>query len=705
MSYNNRHHHSNDQLMGRLVTQLNNGHVANFPAYELRTILAAFVHEYHCCNQKTPQGKCSVSTIIDEVGPPRKKSKMIYSNNNNIHSILKFVQRIINQRYYDCTKNSTKNDDGGNAISFLEDELKQYFGTKDILFQIEEEILCLAFELALNAILQRVDDDKNHDDGGDDCIIIAVALQIIESVVHIDKRERSTRNQLYQSKDDDIKVPMPNASSVTASTDRRKKYEHLLEPKKKSSTTQPKPSCEVKSIMEQKYPRQWKWLCQFRMVLNKKEEAAATKRDELEQMHYPNEAIKKPNNEDSAVDDGEKEKESKDSNFVIIRRRIETLDDISLSSNESDDGEMNQDLDDLDARTQNLESSNDPPSTSHVGESTGMNSESPDAANETSSSLAANPPSPLEKLDQETIDLRLLLIDMPVSESSSAEVIRHTVEQSTNLLSRYGELDGAVGITRCGDILAGQRAISSSDNSPQVEGSSPHNFPLNDTMVASLVKVFLTDAMGALRTNAFLRSFVLPLMLELGKPASRVLASLLASLARDRPTECVLSVIIPTLVSNKTSCEPTRYQCELISRVLKGKDALSLPAITLLVEEVLPKQQEVNNLDDDALSFRGGMKWTDHTMPVLTACLNRQPNLSDNVVLKLADEISYHLSSRASSPSLVKSMKLSTLFHAFVTKYGPQLKSTDRVESLKESSTLLKTFMSKTIGLALKKLS
>ena len=159
MSSNNRHHHSNDQTMGRLVTHVKNGNIANFPAYELRSILAAFVHEYHCCNPKTPQEKCGVSTIIDEVGPPPKKSKIIYSNNNNIHSILKFVQRIINQRYYDDT-NRMKNDDD-NAISFFfEDELKQYFGTKDTLFQIEEEILCLAFELALNAILQRVDDDK-----------------------------------------------------------------------------------------------------------------------------------------------------------------------------------------------------------------------------------------------------------------------------------------------------------------------------------------------------------------------------------------------------------------------------------------------------------------------------------------------------------------------------------------------------------------
>jgi hypothetical protein len=128
-------------------------------------------------------------------------------------------------------------------------------------------------------------------------------------------------------------------------------------------------------------------------------------------------------------------------------------------------------------------------------------------------------------------------------------------------------------------------------------------------------------------------------------------------------------------------------------RILRGgKDALPIPAIALLVEEILPtKEVDI------------GMKWTDNTMPVLTTCLNRQPSLPDDVIVKLADEISLQLSSTQSL--VAKSMKFSTLFHAFVTKYGPHLTTVGKVESLKESSTRLQTFMSKTIALALKKLS
>ena len=90
-------------------------------------------------------------------------------------------------------------------------------------------------------------------------------------------------------------------------------------------------------------------------------------------------------------------------------------------------------------------------------------------------------------------------------------------------------------------------------------------------------------------------------------------------------------------------------------------------------------------------------------MPLFTAALNRQPALSDDIVATLADHIAFHLSTNA-SPSLEKDMKFSTLFHAFVTKYGKQLSLVGKVVSLEECTTRLKTFMNKTIGTTLKKL-
>ena len=175
-------------------------------------------------------------------------------------------------------------------------------------------------------------------------------------------------------------------------------------------------------------------------------------------------------------------------------------------------------------------------------------------------------------------------------------------------------------------------------------------FHMNDILVSSVMKAFLTDAVGALHAKSFLRSFVLPLMLEMngnnaaahgssnqGKPASRLVTSLLTSLACDRPMECVEAVLIPTLVpkSCNSPSEANRFQFELISRLLRGKDALSTPAIALFIEKILPSTNPPNN---------DGMMWTENSMPLISACLNRQPPLSDAVVANLANQVEHHLS-------------------------------------------------------------
>jgi hypothetical protein len=160
--------------------------------------------------------------------------------------------------------------------------------------------------------------------------------------------------------------------------------------------------------------------------------------------------------------------------------------------------------------------------------------------------------------------------------------------------------------------------------------------------------------------------------------------------------ECVESVLIPTLVSSsrQSLIEPNRFQCELIARVLRGKDALSIPAIALLIEKMLPS---------DKPPVSEGMAWTENSMPLISTSLNRQPPLSDTIVVHLADRVTHYLSPAAVG-SNEKSMKFSTIFHVFVSKYGQQVKALDKVDSLTESAGLLKTFMSKTIKTVLAKL-
>lgn len=752
-----------DSHLRRLVAYLNDDNRTDLPAFELKSILSALAGE--CQGNRNVSGgnkdKSQAKALTDR--PPRKRAKR--SRNNNLHSILRFVERIIQRRYKE--KSERKERDSG----FLENELKSYFGTKDASFQAEEEVLSLAFGMALNSIKRTVDNlrfdrpreiNEKQNQSQDSHVssvriihnsiisdgVIKIALRIIDSVVIIDRRERTIRNKLQQARKN-IQL-----TSKAYCSDRRKKYEHLLKPTKRrhgngvakaKATEKSDASSQAKSIMEEKYSKQWEWLLQFR----KRYEYESKAKDcvELQQEHFPCShteqikeglaADKKAQNDSTTPVTDEMEKKP-ECNFVIVRRKIETLDDISISSNDSDE-EMEKEVSGSDAAKQvkNPSDNVDSDSKLDTGDGPVKTTASPRPESEPAQVDSITPTSPLaktlspyDKLDQETYELRLTLLDMPPGEFSSAEVVRHTVDEIQNLLSRYGDFDGASGIARCGDVFGGNRAVSNAKTVASTDREHDGRFPLNDAGVSALVKSFLTDATGALRAKAFLRSFVLPLMIEMnpsaraaaigssaeekkvakiqGKPASRLLTSLLANLARDRPMECTVSVIVPTLVLKKynpsiaseleASYEPTRFQCELISRVLRGKDALSVSAITLLVEQVLPTTDGSTDSDSSTLD---GMKWTEHTMPVLTACLNRQPTLPDDVVAKLAI---YHLSPK-SALSMSKSMKFSTLFHALVTNYGSQVKSTGRVDSLKDSASRLKTFMSKTIGLSLKKLS
>jgi hypothetical protein len=726
-----------DHTVRRLAAHLNDGKLRLFPSHELESVLHALAEE------------CRASRTMDRQPLNRPRRRTVH---NNLHSILRLVERIIHQRY-ESRPNCHDVDD----TDFLDDELKQYFGANDLSFQIEEDILSLAFRIAVDAVVQSVESVVSistslTDDGivSEKCPssevppvpiiicnnlpsedIITTALRIIDSAVLINRRMRAKLEELQKSR-------RANETCFSANiTDKRKKYEHLLKPKIRRHDNGRKRSkhtvayAGVMSAMEENDPRQWEWL---RMVRKKLEE----------QKSPPSKPVAKSS--------------PTDADFVIVRRRIETLDDISLSSSdECDDSDMNDEL--------GMEPDRDDSSMPDTKEDT--SNSIPELKNEPEHAASDDPApiiSPFERLDLETHQLRLVLLDMSPGDSSSTEVVHHTVGEIVNLLRRYGDLDGAPGIARCGNILGGRLAIDvctknvDGGNPKQRAASSFDRFPLNDATVSSLVTAFLTDATGALRANAFLRSFVLPLMIDMNpmaraiaaggstvrdddgtmmgmcndqgsKPASRALTSLLMSLSRERPMECVISVIVPSLVMTTTehipsmsssasaSFEPTRFQCELITRVLRGKDALSVQAVAVLVGMIVPPTKAggvIGSIDESAYNI-GGMKWTEGTMPVLTACLNCKPTLPDVVVMSLADTISRLLqrptsgngtsSSYTNNNAMTRSIKFSTLFHSLVVKYGTQLKSTRRIEQLLDSSSRLETFISKSICLALRKLA
>ena len=665
----------------------NDNAVAHLPARELKSLLMAVSAEYRgeyipSVGYRLNKDLQTEEFVYEQQQQSRKRGRQSVSNNH--HSILRFVERILERRYAKQRNTVDKN------AQFLQNETQSYFGTNDTLLRAEEDILCLIFELAYDAIraVACIDDDSDEITPSHLKSIINIAqkgniiitsLRIIDIVIHVDKQQRKTHEGFHQSRMNRMSV-----SNQSTTTHKRQKYSHLLQQnnvnkdKGKQDATNTLPKKE--SLVQRRYPTKSKWLDEFRL---KYSSIAETNGDD----------------ETKSTDDGLIQSQKHDfetqasSQFLVLRRKYESMDDISLSSTESSDQEMEDNVD--------VANTDDPISTqndveNNTEEGATVDSDNAPASNDLVDDEMSPPLSPMDELDKESRELRTSLLDLPSGELASAQVVNQVTDTLVKLLNRYSDLSGTSGISHCGDVIAGNACDS----------KSTKNFPLNEEIVTSLMKSYLTSATGALRAKALLRSFVLPLVLRLNpigatsdakhqKPAPRSLTSLIVTIARDRPEECVDSILAPSLVMKSMQhedWEPSRFQCELISRVLRvGRDSLSLPAIAQLVEKLLPVEGSA------------GVKWTDNTMTLLTTCLNRRPTMSDLAIGEMADEIIEWLSPNKCN-SVEKSMKFATLFNALVTKYGPQLKTTSRVEPLIEAASRLKTFMSKTITSSLKKL-
>ena len=678
------------------VDGTNSNDIAHLPACELQSFIIAISAE--CIGKGNASSLGSFKyTQKEEVvyEHPQKRARRSIIN-NNLHSILRYVERILETRYA-----NDRDDVSNKHCQFLRNELQSYFGTSDVSYRDEEDILCLIFELAHDSIRTIACTDNSNDiispsqlksiiDTIHNRDIINTSLRIINRVVDIDKQERRARDQVRQS----TMVRQSLSNPTTTISSKRQKYAHLLQTnveERRQQNSAPLPETENKSLVENRHPKKWEWLEEFR-----------SKYSSITDTVQLNENIKS-NDDGSPQEDNFTECISQTSQeFHILRRKYESIDDISLSSSDSD-----QEMEDTGEEVTVEEVTDSHPSLTPQNTESCRGPAAQGVATDAETEPVSNvidkeaSSSPIDEIDKELLELRTTLLGLPSGELSSAQIINQVTDSLVTLLNRYSDLNGTAGINHCGEVIAGKSCDSSDQNN--------NKFPLSEEIVASLVKSYLTSATGALRAKAIMEAFVLPLVLEMNpiatttthakqqKPASRSSTSLIVSLARDRPMECVEAVLVPSLVPKSTQAiedwEPNRFQCELISRVLRaGRDSLSLPAIAQFVEKVLPTDMNSR-----------GVKWTDNTMPLLTTCLNRRPPLSEMAIAKMADEIVDALSPNKCN-SIEKSMKFATLFNALVTKYGAQLKSASKVDPLTQAVSRLKTFMSKTISTSLKKL-
>ena len=291
-----------------------------------------------------------------------------------------------------------------------------------------------------------------------------------------------------------------------------------------------------------------------------------------------------------------------------------------------------------------------------------------------------------ESLDMEVCETRRALLNLPKN-ASSAEIqcMATSIADLMNLaiIRRYSPTS----FHSIGNTL--------------VEGNgNGQKISIPDEVISKLCSLCITEQTSEIRVSAFMTAFIYPsiehLRAERSRSASRLFASTVINLSKQRPAESIKSLLLPSLCvkksvmnNEKNDAPPSQAQCEFIGQIIRSAtfphDVLSRFVSNLLVE-------------------KGGIHWNEHTVPLLTNCLQKKPLLSDETILNLSN----HILKCSTDISFCKSVKFATLVHTFVSKFGRQIsKSKDKSTSvgiLHDSAVNLKTLMGKAILAVIKKL-
>ena len=329
-----------------------------------------------------------------------------------------------------------------------------------------------------------------------------------------------------------------------------------------------------------------------------------------------------------------------------------------------------------------------------------------------------------QEMQKSAMEIRQTLFEM--GQNATSNVVQSSTHEVATLLQKAGKEYGAKGITIVASILKYGTMLSTKemnhttakgsddiDKVPSEEGLNERIVILSDVFVSSLCKACITEETSAVRASTFMTEFVLPSINRLrssrSRTASRLLITTISFLARERPAECATSLLVPALCSkvehveginttnNSLGCIPTKAQCELVSKIVK--------------QVVLPKDILASIISD----LTKLMIWNEQTIPIITTCLLKKPQLSQETVKVIVHKIcectcpssnndSKKQKEMQSISALRKGIKFSTLFHTFVIKYGTQIKEGAFVNVLLEAAELLKTMLKKSISISLKKL-
>eukprot|EP00979_Chaetoceros_neogracilis_P015457 scaffold5936_cov268-Chaetoceros_neogracile.AAC.22 len=303
----------------------------------------------------------------------------------------------------------------------------------------------------------------------------------------------------------------------------------------------------------------------------------------------------------------------------------------------------------------------------------------------------------LQEYESNSLSLRPALLQMSKNAvTSEVEIVRNQIIQ---LLNDAGAQDGAEGISKVASLLINGYCTGTSEKPGDsatinsMGSDSAECVVFSDTLISSLSKVYIIEMMSTARVSIFLVSFVLPsidaLAPDTSRPASRELVTMLTSLAKFRPVECIHSLMIPILMGkvNRSLAignmrkEVSKAQCELLNRLVKTS--------------CFPTNKLPNLIEETVL-----MKWTELSICVIMTILQKKTILNSITVRKIAENFEEY----SNDGHLVKSSKFASFLHVFVTKYGSQIQAEGFCQILLNAARALKTILKKSIISALEKL-
>jgi Fanconi Anaemia group E protein FANCE len=226
----------------------------------------------------------------------------------------------------------------------------------------------------------------------------------------------------------------------------------------------------------------------------------------------------------------------------------------------------------------------------------------------------------------------------------------------------------------------------------------------DDVLVAICSKV-VSPSLSLRSCKDVVQGLLLPRARALTAPASRVLVTGITSVAKQRPEAVVDGLLLPLLCTDSSSSSSSNSSdiavgsahCELCLRLLR--QVLPKHLLQGILVALCTQSSSSSNSSDSCNSEATSVcEWTDFTVPVVTALLNMQLQLSDEAVSAVAGRIE----AASELPALQSSLKFGTLVHVLLTKYSAQAAAHCAV--LQTANARLTTFMAKSCSTALEKL-